>query len=288
MRNSDIHMATSTDGRHSDPLLRLPFSAVVRRDRDQCKIWCTYWLILQLHQAILSPLHPVFRLIAVLWLSLPSYQGAAVIYERIVTPLVDRHEVQLDERINEAHALSRRFIITSMQRMFWLLLAESGDLTGSLLGSALGLAGISGCDKINPRPRSSLIEMEGCDDEGLSLTPTAEFLDDFTSMLSQGLYVFAKVHEHGVAELADEGFKLGILACDEATKQFTISLQDGASMNGGRFTAIPFAGVRISPQLTHGIVFENERVRVCLTLSDSSDRNILLSGIIGCLPHWEG
>ncbi|EJK68264.1 hypothetical protein THAOC_10575 [Thalassiosira oceanica] len=252
--------------------------AVVRRDRRECKIWCTYWLVLQLNRVILSSLHPVFHLIAVLWLSLPSYQGAAVVYERIVTPLVDRHECLLDERIDEAHAFSRRFIARRVGRICWLLLAESGDLTGSLLGSALGLAGSSG-DANNPRHsiRSSLIEMEDAGEVRPSLTPTSEFLDDFTSMLSQGLYVFARIHEFG-----GEGFKLGVLACDEDLKQFTISLQDGASMRG-RCTAVPFAGVQISPQLTNEIVLENETVRVCLRLSDHSDRNILLSGILGVL-----
>ena len=78
-----------------------------------------------------------------------------------------------------------------------------------------------------------------------------------------------------------------MLACDEVVKQFTVSLKDGASKRG-RCAVIPFAGVQISPQLTHGIVFENGKVRVCLTLSDESDRNILYNGIIACLPYWEG
>ena len=280
----------------------------MRRDRDQFKVWCTYWLILHSYQAIISPvfhftLHPVFQVIAVLWLSLPSCQGAAVVYERIVTPLVDRHEAKMDDRINEAHAFSRRFIMNRIGRVFWLLVAESGDLTGSLgslLGSALGLTGISGCanneDHQTSEPRhsikhgirssSSLIEMEDAGDEG-QLTPTAEFLDDFTSMLSQGLYVFARIQECSGGTDEAEGFKLGVLACDEVVKQFTVSLKDGASKRG-RCAVIPFAGVQISPQLTHGIVFENGKVRVCLTLSDESDRNILYNGIIACLPYWEG
>ena len=56
-------------------------SAVVRKDAEAYHQWTTYWLILHLYLTILSPilhftLHPIFQILAILWLSLPQYQGA--------------------------------------------------------------------------------------------------------------------------------------------------------------------------------------------------------------------
>ena len=121
---------------------------MVRKDDEAYHQWTTYWLILHLYLTILSPvlhltLHPVFQILAILWLSLPQYQGASLVYEKIVNPWVDQYETKVDDAVEEAHRGMRRWIFRRLGGVAWILIGEGGNLAEGLLSIALSFGYLS-------------------------------------------------------------------------------------------------------------------------------------------------
>ncbi|KAL7531587.1 hypothetical protein ACHAXR_008697 [Thalassiosira sp. AJA248-18] len=237
--------------------------AVVRKDVEAYHQWVTYWLILHLYITIFSPilhltLHPIFQILAILWLSLPQYQGASVVYERIVTPWVDQYESKVDDAVEEAHRGVRRWIWSRLGRVTWLLIGEGGTLADGIIRVCMGFLGgdalqsgksedltiqpSNSTESFSLPPRHSVKEalsqsssMEEVEEFGDSFYPTDEFVRDFVSMLQQGLYVFANVDstdevagsdadakKERPKHIFEEGFKLGIFSL-ESSGAFLIS-----------------------------------------------------------------
>ncbi|KAL7555121.1 hypothetical protein ACHAWF_018786 [Thalassiosira exigua] len=287
--------------------------AVVRKDSNAYHQWSTYWLILHLYAAILSPflhltLHPIFQVLAILWLSLPQYQGATVVYERIVVPWVDQYESQVDEGIAEAHRGLRRWAWSRFGMIAWVLIGEGGSLAGGLCKLMLGLFGIdevqptvqgrasNSAESLSLPPRHSLKEALSQSSSEVGETGHDEFVEDFKSMLEQGLYVFASLEgaPGGDAEKIRQSFDGG----------FKLSIFSYAKRNGGEFVVSPVDGTQeLDSQLStsvglplrnlqpiyakggQGLVLEclsrsstNEFV-VEFVVSDESDRDILLNGL---------
>lgn len=208
--------------------------AVVRRDSEAYHQWTCYWLILHLYLYILSPifhisLHPIFQIIAILWLSLPQYQGALVVYDKLVNPFVDQYERSVDDAVEEAHRGVRRWLWTQFGGVIWLLISESGSLVASLINIAMMMLGISdgltttmsssgstissvvnsarqqhpaakSAEQLHPRHsvKESLrqfpsFEVGSSGGHGENNKFDPKEIADFLAMLRQGLYVFANV-----------------------------------------------------------------------------------------------
>lgn len=202
-------------------------SAVVRKDPEAYHQWTTYWLILHLYLTIISPilnitLHPLFQLLVILWLSLPQYQGASVVYEQLIVPWVDKYEERVDDAVDEAHRGVRRWFFARMGRLVWLLMGEGGNAVGGLMEGVIGLlTGNAQSFRVNDTaakaqtteislqssmssgslvPRHSMREaisenssMEEIVDAEYNNESLEVFVRDFMTILHQGLYVFAKV-----------------------------------------------------------------------------------------------
>ena len=331
----------------------LTCSAVVRKDSEAFHQWTTYWLILHIYLLVLSPilhltLHPIFQILAILWLSLPQYQGASVIFDRIVNPWVDQYESKVDGAVEEAHRGVRRWFMSRIGMFAWLLIGEGGSLAQGIFNVAMGLLGVempsllqskraededknntiqpststeSISSQTNPQhsvrgalqQSSSMEEVDGIRDKK-SFDPSNEFVQDFISMLQQGLYVFANVSmgNDGVAAHSDAnnarsaprhsfegGFKLGVFSFTEDCSAFLISpVAAGASDVDVRGSATPvrmsleqLEPIRVSG--SQGLILECSgsslgNARVEIVLSDENDRNILFNGLVACLPCCEG
>ncbi|KAL7471433.1 hypothetical protein ACHAXS_011721 [Conticribra weissflogii] len=202
--------------------------AVVRKDTEAYHQWTTYWLILHLYITIISPilhitLHPLFQLLAILWLSLPRYQGASVVYDRVVVPWVEKYEEHVDDAVDEAHRGMRRWFFARMGRLIWLLMGEGSNAIGGLLEGVAGLVfGNSEILIVNEnttntqmrdltlqpsisteslQPRHSMKEaisqsssMEEIVDGDNNVRSREIFVREFLATLHQGLYVFANVN----------------------------------------------------------------------------------------------
>lgn len=297
--------------------------AVVRKDIEGYHHWCTYWFILHLYTTILSPLlhltlHPLFQLLAILWLSLPRYQGASVVYDRIVVPWVDKHETQVDNTLDEAHRGMRRYVMEKLKTVIWAVMGEGGSLAEILIQGVIRSTS-SNFDDSNSvsdtqsnknsmttsshhPPRHSVKEVFQSSSGGDSMNDDQSFdenlVQDFMSMLVQGLYVFANVEKiTGSDEQiipSHTGFKLGVFSFVESDFTFVITSPAGRDQQqqepvSERLIIDNLTG--ISPAGPQGIVLEfssNTRdepvIRAEIVLSDESDRDILLNGLSQCLP----
>ena len=304
-------------------------TAVIRRDSESYHQWSNYWLILHLYLTILSPilhitLHPVFQILAILWLSLPQYQGALVVYERIVNPWVDQFESKVDDAVEEAHRGVRRWLWSRLGGVAWLLIGEGGDLVEGLMNIVMmALGGDNSATSattggnhsrqpailIEPlRPISSVkgalsrcSSFEGAVDH--SFDPTEEFVVDFVSMLRQGLYVFVNLSHNYEAELQakrhsfEGGFKLGIFSY--TAHAFLIS---PVTAESHELDVLGLAPVKLHIDSlmvlrssgSQGLILEcdsmtgntcRNNVRAEIVLSDEADREILFNGLNLCLPH---
>ena len=297
--------------------------AVVRKDIEGYHHWCTYWFILHLYTTILSPLlhltlHPLFQLLAILWLSLPRYQGASVVYDRIVVPWVDKHETQVDNTLDEAHRGMRRYVMEKLKTVIWAVMGEGGSLAEILIQGVIGSTSSNFDDSSSVTdtqsnknsmttsshhyPRHSVKEVFQSSSGGDSMNDDQSFdenlVQDFMSMLVQGLYVFANVEKiTGSDEQiipSHTGFKLGVFSFVESDFTFVITSPAGRDQQqqepvSERLIIDNLTG--ISPAGPQGIVLEfssNTRdepvIRAEIVLSDESDRDILLNGLSQCLP----
>lgn len=215
--------------------------AVVRRDSEAYHQWTCYWLILHLYLYILSPifhisLHPIFQILAISWLSLPQYQGALVVYDKLVNPFVDQYERSVDDAVEEAHRGVRRWLWSRFGGVVWLLISESGSLVASLINIVMMMLGISDglttmsnssstisvvnhTTRQQQQPASSdaeLLHPRHSVKESLRQFPSFEVassgghgennkfdpkeIADFLSLLRQGLYVFANLSYNNDAD----------------------------------------------------------------------------------------
>ncbi|KAL9183852.1 hypothetical protein ACHAXT_004708 [Thalassiosira profunda] len=294
--------------------------AVVRKDPEAYHQWSTYWLILHLYSTILSPilhftLHPAFQILAVLWLSLPRYQGASVVYDRIVHPMVDRYEAQVDDAVEEAHRGVRRWIWSRLGGVMWVLMSEGGSLAGGIWNMVTGALGMT---KLAPQevetasssslpPRHSLrgaLRRSSSIDGEDGFVPTKEFVRDFLAMLEQGLYVFSNVETNeaspvGVGERAH--FKLCIFsyAKDKGGAFLISAVATGERENntiGSPVVRLPLdnlmpAWATGDQGLTIECLDEKRRTNesattntVTIVLADEGDRDIMLVGLNACFP----
>mmetsp|Transcript_19018 Transcript_19018/g.41154 ORF Transcript_19018/g.41154 Transcript_19018/m.41154 type:complete len:375 (+) Transcript_19018:158-1282(+) len=158
--------------------------AVVRKDSEAYHQWTTYWLILHLYRTILAPfLHltpnPIFQLVAILWLSLPRFQGASVVYEQIVVPWVDKYEDRVDDAVEDAHRGVKRWVLGNVGRVIWMVMGESGNLAGTivegLLGNVLGIISRNDEEMLNTATnstrRTSSQDVTTLESSGSSLPP---------------------------------------------------------------------------------------------------------------------
>lgn len=295
--------------------------AVVHKDIEAYHQWSTYWLILHLYTTILSPilhltLHPLFQLLAILWLSLPRYQGAAVVYDRVVIPWVNKYEGQVDDTIDVAHRGVRRWVVAKLKTILWAVMGEGGSLVDVLIRSVIG--SIADDDSTvtqntnrststsslssNP-PRHSVKEAlrhSSSSFDDISIDDDHSFDDnmvqDFMSMLIHGLYVFANVektdmngeHERSTFE---GGFKLGVFSFDKGRKWFNITPAGGDQQQEQSVERVYVNDLtRLAASGPQSIILECSTttgeliIKAEIVLSDESDRNVLLNGLRQCLP----
>jgi len=94
----------------------LPSSiAILHKDKDAYRQSIAFWLIMFLWP-LLDPLltlalHPLVKLALLLWLSLPRYQGASIVYAVAIRPLFLKYESRVEHKLNFAMSLAKRIMI---------------------------------------------------------------------------------------------------------------------------------------------------------------------------------
>ncbi len=297
--------------------------AVVHKDVEAYHQWSTYWLILHLYTTILSPilhltLHPLFQLLAILWLSLPRYQGAAVVYDYVVIPLVNKYEGRVDDTIHVAHRGVRRWVVAKVKTILWAVMGEGGSLVDVLFRGVIGSftdddftvserqntnrSTSSSSLSSNP-PRHSVKEAlrhSSSSFDDMSIDDDNSFDDnmvqDFMSMLMHGLYVFANVEKTDMNGEHDHstfggGFKLGVFSFDKGRKWFNITPAGGDEQQEQSIEKVYVSDLtRLAASGPQSIILECSTItgeliiKAEIVLSDRKDRDVLLSGLRQCLP----
>lgn len=260
-------------------------------------------LILHLYITILSPilhvtLHPIFQLIAILWLSLPQYQGAACVYDRIINPWVDVYENQVDEQIDQAHRGVRRWIWKRLGGVIWIVIGEGGSVLEGLMNILVGQMGgnnkKSEDDDANTDiqqsnsseslpPRHSIKEAMSDELDRVS-SDSSEFVTEFLGMLEQGLYVFAHTSPTTYSDVKGS-FKLSIFSYDGNGAFLIAPTANNGDTNKTAPVRLPLDTLKVLQSSgSQGLIMEGNEIRAEIVLSDESDRDILMDGLKACLP----
>jgi len=86
------------------------FKALESPGDEDDKLWLTYWVVYSSFSVLeffsdwllfWLPFYFLLKLIFLVYLFVPRYKGAVVIYDNIIRPILKRHEAQIDQKINE-------------------------------------------------------------------------------------------------------------------------------------------------------------------------------------------
>lgn len=118
--------------------------AAIQEDGDACSGWLVYWAIYSIValfetccEWVVSwlPLYPELKLAFVCWLVLPKFQGAALLYDRVLQQLFLEYEEQIDDQITSAQMEARKHVWSFLV----YLVAEGTKLAGEKSTKALSL-----------------------------------------------------------------------------------------------------------------------------------------------------
>ena len=118
--------------------------AAIQEDSDACSGWLVYWAIYSIValfetccEWVISwlPLYPELKLAFVCWLVLPKFQGAALLYDRVLQDLFLEYEEQIDDQITSAQMEARKHVWSFLV----YLVAEGTKIAGEKSSNALAL-----------------------------------------------------------------------------------------------------------------------------------------------------
>ena len=235
-------------------------------------------------------------------MSLPQYQGAACVYDRIINPWVDIYENQVDEQIDQAHRGVRRWIWKRLGGVIWIVIGEGGSILEGLMNILVGQMGGNNKkseDDANTDlqqstsseslpPRHSIKEAMSDELDRVS-SDSFEFVTEFLGMLEQGLYVFAHASPTTCEEYSDVkgSYRLSIFSYD-GKGAFQIAPTDANNNSDTNVIApvrLPLDSLKsLQSSGSQGLIMEGNEIRAEIVLSDESDRDILMDGLRACLP----
>ena len=118
--------------------------AVVAEDLDGIREYMTYWVVLSISMFVGTILHmlnffkhysPEMKVLFVMWLTLPRFQGAYRIYTLFLRFYFAMYEDEIDQKVDEISGKIRSKLWHKMKAVCWILFISSND---SLLSSGGG------------------------------------------------------------------------------------------------------------------------------------------------------
>lgn len=89
------------------------FKALEKKKPDGVRTWCEYWVVMAVFTVLEQvgdmtvfwlPMYNESKVLFVVWLWHQRTQGAAYVYGTVLAPLLQRHETEIDQRLDEARA----------------------------------------------------------------------------------------------------------------------------------------------------------------------------------------
>lgn len=167
-------------------------SAVVRTDEQAIAKLLVYWTVITLvhfaqyllfffyPQRLLESYPPEINAVFMLWLTLPQFDGATMIYKDYIQPFFLQHEEAVDEIIKDVSSQVSAFTMKHSQNIAYQLLISKDGLGPAILSNA-----------------SKLITfMDGFDFKSLtssskSVSLSKKILQDFTFIMQEGIVMKA-------------------------------------------------------------------------------------------------
>eukprot|EP01053_Blabericola_migrator_P000358 Blabericola_migrator_1__357@NODE_108_length_14046_cov_203_246656_g96_i0_p6_GENE_NODE_108_length_14046_cov_203_246656_g96_i0NODE_108_length_14046_cov_203_246656_g96_i0_p6_ORF_typecomplete_len203_score27_57TB2_DP1_HVA22/PF03134_19/2_6e29_NODE_108_length_14046_cov_203_246656_g96_i01325513863 len=84
------------------------FKAIEKNDQSEAQQWLSYWVVYAAFSFIeifgdfvlfWIPFYYILKLLFLFWLFLPQYQGATVVYQNVLRPLLQQHRHRIDNVI---------------------------------------------------------------------------------------------------------------------------------------------------------------------------------------------
>jgi TB2/DP1, HVA22 family. len=239
--------------------------AVHHKDLQAYQQWLTYFLLIFLFHPICAILriHKLFRLLIVLYLSLPKFQGALFVYQEVIHVLLERYAVErkVDEHLDKFKTSIRARLWNIAKDIGWSALTQVGEVVSFVKDTVghkedLDEDGHDATSKrnilkkeddlfvnstIKRNPSHSVLEswssfcsQEGSDQTNCNLNdiPFHEresYVQDFLAMLREGLYVFAAqysaptIDDKEKREEASKIFRLRVFFYQDSFKNDNVS-----------------------------------------------------------------
>jgi hypothetical protein len=162
--------------------------AVLAKDDEALREWLTYWAVFSIFTFLETifdlliwrlPFYAELKIVCVLWLSMPGFQGAFRVYNYVIRPYFEQYEDDIDELVDRVSDRIQAKASTHVQNILWQLLISPKD---GLLPEMMRLFGffqkfVSDEDQVR----------EVSDSKAMS----AHMLQDFKVMLIEGVYLEA-------------------------------------------------------------------------------------------------
>ena len=120
--------------------------AIISKDDEGIREYLTYWSVFGLflyaefllnYFSVLRNWPPESKVLFILWLTLPQFQGAYRIYTYILQPNFEKYEQDIDDQINIISQKVRQKAHRHLQTMLWQLFLAPND---GLLAGAISLS----------------------------------------------------------------------------------------------------------------------------------------------------
>lgn len=126
----------------------IPLLSTIRvvhnHDIESYPQWLSYFLIIYILSPILDifRIHPLFRLILVLWLSLPQFQGALFLYNECLDRILDKYEIQdkVQTKIDSVKESMKNTAWNFAAKIGWNALSQIGEMVSLVQNSASNFA----------------------------------------------------------------------------------------------------------------------------------------------------
>jgi len=103
------------------------FKALKTENIEDDTEWLTYWVVfgtfilledfssLFFDETHWSPIYYLLKLVFILWLALPRYQGANVVFNKVINPILSSYEKSIDQARAEAREIAQKARVDGQQ-----------------------------------------------------------------------------------------------------------------------------------------------------------------------------
>lgn len=251
--------------------------AILTKDGDGIREYLTYWTVFTVFLCVeyivnlldprtVAKYPPEVKLLFVLWLTLPQFQGAYRIYVLILRPYFDRYETDIDQGINDISAKVQHKAQLQARAILWQLflapndgiLSMSMSFASKSFLSVTNLNGVS-LSKVDETLADMISQPTTKDAEkASSMLGTSHLgqrlLNDFSQLLTEGIYAYAgtlsSTHAHLTrckCYLSMEGHKICLIPVKECVDEELrmSSSSSSSSSTSASVSTLPSSPTRI-------------------------------------------